>query len=69
MADMTKKQQAALAVKLQQALTYEALITGLTPGSTYDFIWQQWALAAATCTFKLDAPNGYQATMSATPIH
>ena len=51
------------------ALTYRHLITGLTPNSTYDFVWQHWALASSTCTFKLDDPNGYQATMSATPIH
>ena len=27
------------------------------------------ARRSSTCTFKLDDPNGYQATMSATPIH
>lgn len=51
------------------AVHYTHLITGLTAGNTYDFVWRHWAIAAARATLKLDDPNGYQATMTATPIH
>lgn len=44
------------------------LLTGLNPGTTYAFEWRHFALAANTATLKLDGPNGYTATMVATPI-
>jgi len=50
------------------ALTWEAVITGLTPGATQTFAWRHWRLSGTgTATFLLDTPNGRQAIMTATP--
>lgn len=49
-------------------VTMEYLITGLTYNLPYVFIWNHFALANSTATFLLDAPNGYTATMVATPL-
>ena len=49
-------------------VTMERLLTGLTPDLLYDFEWHHFALASSTATLKLDSPNGYVATMTATPV-
>lgn len=63
----TYNTQTVLNGALNGMVTYESVLTGLTPLSAYSLAWRHWGVAGGGL-LKLDAASGYAATMTVTPL-